>query len=99
VGKRWHGWHGFRRDIATNLFELGVPAESAKIILRHANVATTQAHYIVLKSQREGQSAMRKLEQAVNKWAVKPGNSGALGKRLGSKMGSKRKTETSRKPA
>lgn len=99
VGSRWHGWHAFRRGVATNLFELGVPVETAKIILRHANVATTQAHYIVLKSQREGKAAMRKLEQAVNKWASKPGSSGTLGSRLGSKMGSKRKTETSRKPA
>jgi len=99
VGERWHGWHGFRRGLATNLFELGVPVETAKIILRHANVATTQAHYVVLKSQREGQAAMRKLEQAVSKWASKPGNSGVLGKGLGSKLGSKQKTETSRQPA
>jgi integrase len=99
VGARWHGWHGFRRGLATNLFELGVPVETAKIILRHANVATTQAHYVVLKSTREGAAAMRKLEKAVTKWASKPGNSGVLGKGLGSKLGSRQKTETSRKPA
>lgn len=99
VGTRWHGWHGFRRGLATNLFELGVPVETAKIILRHANVSTTQAHYVVLKSQREGKAAMHKLEKAVSKWASKPGNSGVLGKGLGSKKGSRRKTETSLQPA
>jgi integrase len=94
IGTRWHGWHGFRRGLATNLFELGVPVETAKIILRHANVATTQAHYVVLKSAREGAAAMRMLEKAVTKWASKPGNSGVLGKGLGSKLGSRQNTDT-----
>jgi integrase len=99
VGARWHGWHGFRRGLATNLFALGVPVETAKIILRHANVATTQAHYVVLKSQREGQAAMRKLEKAVTKWASKPGNSGILGKATGSKLGSSKTARHSRSTA
>jgi hypothetical protein len=42
-------------------------AWSAKVILRHAKVATTQAHYIVLKSAREGRVAMRKLEQRLGR--------------------------------
>lgn len=62
---RWHGWHAFRRGLATNLFGLGVPAEVAQTILRHANVATTRTHYIVLESQQAGSAAMQKLEQAV----------------------------------
>jgi integrase len=69
LGKRWHGWHAFRRGLATNLFELGVPAEVAQTILRHANVSTTRQHYIVLESRRAGRSAMRKLEKAVSDWA------------------------------
>jgi integrase len=64
---RWHGWHAFRRGLATNLFELGVPAETAQIILRHADVSTTRKHYIVLKSRLAGSAAMRKLELAVGK--------------------------------
>lgn len=99
VGDRWHGWHSFRRGLGTNLFDLGVPVETAKIILRHANVSTTQQHYVVLKSQREGAAAMRKFERAVNKWANKPGNSGAVGSHLGSKKGSSRKRQTSLQPA
>jgi integrase len=65
VGNRWHGWHGFRRGLATVLFGLGVPAEVAQIILRHANVATTQAHYLMLKSNAEGSAAMKRLGRIV----------------------------------
>lgn len=65
VGERWHGWHGFRRGLATVLFGLGVPAEVAQIILRHANVSTTQAHYLMLKSKAEGTAAMKRLERIV----------------------------------
>jgi integrase len=75
VGDKWHGWHAFRRGLATNLFTLGVPAEVAQKILRHANVATTQAHYIMLKSQKEGRAAMRKLEATVTRMGNKSGNS------------------------
>jgi integrase len=66
VGDRWHGWHGFRRGIATVLYGLGVPAEVAQIILRHANVATTQQHYLMLKSKAEGSAAMKRLEKIVS---------------------------------
>lgn len=68
---RWHGWHAFRRGLATNLFEMGVPAKVAQTILRHADESTTKKHYIVLESRRAGRSAMRKLERAVGKWARK----------------------------
>jgi integrase len=46
----WRGWHAFRRGRATNLFSIGVPPEVAQRILRHEDVATTQAHYVMLKS-------------------------------------------------
>jgi|SRR5215469_4018172 len=65
VGGRWHGWHAFRRGLGTVLFGLGVPAEIASVILRHADVAITQEHYILLKSQREGRAAMRRLGRIV----------------------------------
>jgi integrase len=67
LGDKWHGWHAFRRGIATNLFELGVPAEIAQTILRQADVSTTRDHYIMLKSRNAGQAAMRKLEKALAK--------------------------------
>ena len=38
----WHGWHAFRRGLATNLHDLGVDDKTIQAILRHANVAVTQ---------------------------------------------------------
>jgi hypothetical protein len=42
----WHGWHGFRRGLASNLNRLGVDDSVIQRILRHSTVATTQNHYI-----------------------------------------------------
>ena len=67
LGDTWHGWHAFRRGLATNLWELGVPAEVAQLILRHANVATTQAHYLRLESRGKQQAAMKRLGQALKR--------------------------------
>jgi integrase len=67
LGDRWHGWHAFRRGITTVLFGLGVPAETAQLILRHENVETTQAHYLMLKSKKEGSAAMKKLGRVVRR--------------------------------
>lgn len=62
---RWHGWHAFRRGLATNLHDLGVDDKTIQAILRHANVAITQASYIkTLDSQ--SIAAMRQLETLVN---------------------------------
>lgn len=63
--ERWHGWHAFRRGLATNLYNLGVKPEVAQTILRHADASTTRRHYIVLESRKQGLAAMRKLERAV----------------------------------
>jgi integrase len=59
----WHGWHGFRRGLATNLYELGIADKVIQEILRHANVAVTQKHYIKTRSKQTA-SAMRRLEKA-----------------------------------
>jgi integrase len=59
----WHGWHGFRRGLASNLHELGVPDLVIQGILRHANVAVTQQHYIKTRPA-ASDKAMRKLERA-----------------------------------
>ena len=47
----WHGWHAFRRGPATNLHRLGVQDKTIQAILRHSNVAVTQACYIKTASQ------------------------------------------------
>ena len=46
AGLSWHGWHGFRRGLASNLNRLGVDDSVIQRILRHSTVATTQNHYI-----------------------------------------------------
>jgi integrase len=43
---RWLGWHAFRRGLATNLHAMGVDDMTIQRILRHSNVAVTQACYI-----------------------------------------------------
>jgi integrase len=65
VEDRWHGWHAFRRGLGTVLYGLGVKAEIASVILRHADVSVTQEHYILLSSQREGRTAMKRLGRIV----------------------------------
>jgi integrase len=45
-GLRWKGWHAYRRGLATNLHELGVPDKVIQAILRHEDVSTTQRSYI-----------------------------------------------------
>ena len=42
----WHGWHAFRRGLATNLHDLGIDDKTIQAILRHSNVKTTQECYI-----------------------------------------------------
>jgi integrase len=49
----WHGWHAFRRGLATNLHDLGIDDKTIQGILRHSNIGITQNIYIksVPKSQ------------------------------------------------
>jgi integrase len=59
---RWHGWHAFRRGLATNLHQLGVADKTIQAILRHSNVGLTLNVYI--KSVSESQvSAMDTLSE------------------------------------
>jgi integrase len=61
----WHGWHAFRRGLATNLHDLGVADKTIQAILRHANVQVTQNSYIkTLDAQ--SIAAMRQLESLVD---------------------------------
>ena len=62
---RWHGWHAFRRGLATNLHQLGVDDKTIQAILRHSNVGLTMNVYVkaVAESQVNAMDALgRKLE-------------------------------------
>ena len=65
VGLSWHGWHAFRRGLATTLHRLRVPDKTIQAILRHSNVAVTQACYIKTVSD-DVAAAMLSLEYAPN---------------------------------
>ena len=59
----------FDRGLGTNLYRLGVSPKVIQEILRHADVSTTETHYIVV-DRTETKVAMQKLEKAVGKeWA------------------------------
>jgi integrase len=47
---QWHGWHAFRRGLATRLHEAHVQVEVIQEILRHTDPKVTQDSYIVVKS-------------------------------------------------
>jgi len=49
----WHGWHAFRRGLATNLHQLGVADKDIQAILRHSNIGITMNIYV--KSVAESQ--------------------------------------------
>jgi integrase len=59
-------WHAFRRGLATNLHDLGVDDKTIQAILRHSNVAVTQACYIKTLPQ-QSIAAMQKLEMLVDR--------------------------------
>ena len=58
---KWHGWHAFRRGLATNLHRLGISDKIIQQILRHANVTTTINIYVKTVS-RDATAAMKALE-------------------------------------
>ena len=69
-GIEWHGWHAFRRGLATNLYRIGVPARTIQAILRHSNVSTTLAFY-VKTSEADAVAALERLEKEMgNDWAT-----------------------------
>ena len=68
---RWHGWHAFRRGLATNLNRLGVDDSVVHRILRHSNVAVTQACYIKTAGD-DAKAAMQKFETALSDTRVTP---------------------------
>lgn len=70
IGLPWYGWHGFRRGIASNLYELGANEKIVQRILRHANPHVTKERYIkafdpaVLDVMRRLQASVDLLEQS-----------------------------------
>jgi len=65
----WHGWHAFRRGLATNLHTLGVDDKTIQAILRHSNVGLTINVYIksVTESQANAMDVLSaRLEQETN---------------------------------
>ena len=61
----WHGFHAFRRGLATNLHDLGVDDLTIQQILRHSDVSVTQRCYIkTLPAQTL--SAMNKLQATID---------------------------------
>jgi integrase len=62
----WQGWHALRRGLATNLHDLGVDDKTVQAILRHSNVAVTQACYIKTLPE-QTIAAMQKLETLVDR--------------------------------
>jgi len=65
-GMKWNGWHAFRRGLATNLHDMGVPTKVIQRICRHADEATTKKHYIHA-TEPGVQRGMRKLEASVTR--------------------------------
>jgi integrase len=64
AGIEWHGWHAFRRGLATNLHRLGVPDQTIQRILRHASVGVTQNCYIKTADS-DAAAAMQQFEQSL----------------------------------
>ena len=42
----WHGWHAFRRGLATNLHQLGVAGIVIQAVLNHSDVASLENHIL-----------------------------------------------------
>jgi integrase len=69
---RWHGWHAFRRGLATNLHELGTPDKEIQGILRHSDVRLTQNIYIksLDESRESAMDALSAKLEMGNAWAT-----------------------------
>ena len=58
---KWHGWHAFRRGLATNLHAIGIDDKTIQAISRHSNVGLTMNVYVksVTQSQVNAMDALR----------------------------------------
>lgn len=62
----WHGWHAFRRGLATNLNDLGVLDLTIQRILRHRDVTTTRKAYIKPLDHQVA-AGMERMEQEIRR--------------------------------
>jgi integrase len=69
---QWHGWHAFRRGLATNLHRLGVDDKTIQAILRHSNVSLTMNVYVksVSESQVSAMDALSEKLETCNDLAI-----------------------------
>lgn len=63
-GLEWHGWHAYRRGLASNLKQLGVDDLTIQAMMRHSDVTVTRKHYIKTIPA-EVTQAMQRLARAV----------------------------------
>jgi integrase len=71
INGAWFGWHSFRRGLGTRLNEAGVDDKDIQSILRHGNIATTQAFYI-LPSREQAEAGLKKLDKTLRqKYGIK----------------------------
>jgi len=71
INGAWFGWHSFRRGLGTRLYENGTSDKDVQMILRHANVSTTMAYYI-LPNREQSEKALRKLDKTLRtKYGIK----------------------------
>ena len=64
-GLPWYGWHGFRRGIASNFYELGANEKIVQRILRHAKPHVTKERYIKAFDP-ASLAAMKRMEAVVD---------------------------------
>lgn len=66
----WHGWHAFRRGLASNLYAMGASDKVVQRILRHSRPHVTKERYIkvfdrtVLEAAEKMQKRIEQLRQA-----------------------------------
>jgi integrase len=71
INGAWHGWHAFRRGLGTRLNEAGVPDKDIQLILRHADVSTTTAYYILPNVERAKVGMKKFGAMAQKKYGIK----------------------------
>jgi integrase len=91
-GVEWHGWHAFRRGLATNLYCLGVPETTIQAIMRHADLETTRRHYIKrLMVPETSTVAMRKVERLFTRMRRSSSKAAKGAAVMGTNVGTNRK--------
>ena len=64
INGAWFGWHAFRRGLGTRLNDIGVDDKNIQSILRHGQISTTQAFYILPNEERKV-AGLKKFERTL----------------------------------